>query len=65
MLYVVTLQSGAKVLVPARSPDHAVSKVEKRVATRVVEVGNLEAMIYSDMGGMAYLNEVPSTGESP
>lgn len=66
MLYVVTVQAGNRVLIPARSEAAAIAMVEKRLATRVVEVDILEAVIYSELSsGMAYLIDIPLTGDSP
>lgn len=66
MLYVVTVQAGNRVLIPARSEAAAIAMVEKRLATRVIDVDILEAVIYSDLSsGMAYLIDIPLTGDSP
>ncbi len=64
MLYVVTLAVGSRVLVPGRSPNHAAQKVAERLNTRVTEVDLLEAALYSDFEGMAYIFDLP-IGDSP
>ena len=60
MIYVVTLPAGSRVLMPGRSPNHAAEKVSERLNTRVTEVDLLEAVLYSDFEGMAYIFDLPN-----
>lgn len=60
MFYVCAIEpSGNKVLVSARCPNHAESKVVQRLNTRVVSVEALETIFFSDLRGLAYLLEAP------
>ena len=62
MFYIATTQTGAQVLVFARSPATAIKRVEEQLKTRVCTVDLLESVFFSSLGGMATV--MPNNQES-